>query len=95
MTKLSGTARRMDSGFRRNDRRGRHPGESRDPQRPVSARQRATVNWVQNLSKRSYRNTYLALEFPRCAIIGRTLRVILKTWAGIKLQTTGRQPVAK
>ncbi len=28
MAKLSGTARRMDFGFRRNDGRGRHPGES-------------------------------------------------------------------
>ena len=46
MTKLSGIARRMDSGFRRNDGRGRHPGQSRDPQRSVSARPRATLHWL-------------------------------------------------
>jgi iron(III) transport system ATP-binding protein len=44
MAKLSGAARRMDSGFRRNDGRGRHPGESPDPQRPISTRQRATLH---------------------------------------------------
>ena len=33
MTNLSGTAR-LDSGFRRNDGRGRHPGASRDPGLP-------------------------------------------------------------
>ncbi len=31
MTKLPATAQHMDSGFRRNDLRGRHPGENRDP----------------------------------------------------------------
>ena len=38
MAKLPGTARHLDSGFRRNDGRGRHPGESRDRQRPISTR---------------------------------------------------------
>ena len=44
MTKLSGAAQRMDSRFRRNDGRGRHAGESLDPQRPISTRQRATLH---------------------------------------------------
>ena len=48
MTKLPGAARRMDSGFRRNDGRSRHPGESRDPQRPISTRQRATLHYLTN-----------------------------------------------
>ena len=34
MNKLSGAARHLDSGFRRNDGKGRHPGESRDPGLP-------------------------------------------------------------
>ncbi len=44
MTKLSGTVRHLDSGFRRNDGSGRHPGESRDPQCPISTRQCATLH---------------------------------------------------
>ena len=44
MTKLSGTDRHLDSGFRRNDGKSRHPGESRDPQRPISTGQRAALH---------------------------------------------------
>jgi hypothetical protein len=46
-------------------------------------------------SKRNHGNAYLAFKFPRLAITGSTLRVVLETWATIKLQPAGRQPVPK